>query len=221
LFALSHVSKQKKKKKKTSSTSVNTDEAENPTINPESQQKVFEVQHFCATRYTCRQQQLANYYSWDKDPVTCPCSVCDNCVSSINDDAQQLPDAVDDVCEMVNVIQSLTTHHENVTPQDVINVYTHAKTKDMEAKGYFMSEAYKRPHDRKVLKTKELASLALDKLVAERLVRKECVLKKQKERQLTCSAYIRGAAENVESLVRTKSWVYRVPRRKSKGKRKE
>jgi hypothetical protein len=134
----------------------------------------------------------------------------------MKDDAQQLPDAVDDVCELVTVIQSLTTSYENVTPQDVINVYTHAQTKDMEAKGYLTSEAYQRKYVRKVLKTKELASFALDRLVADRLVRKECVL--TKDRLLKCNTYIRGVSENVESLVRTRSWVYLAPRRKSRFK---
>ena len=150
-----------------------------------------------------------------------PCGVCDNCVNRIKDDAWQLPDAVDDVCEMTNIIKSLTIHHENVTPQDVIDVYTRAKTKDMEAKGYLTSEAYQRKYVQKALKTKELASFALDRLVADGLVKKECVLKKQKERQLTCSTYIRGVAANVESIVRNRSWVYLAPRRKSKEGRKE
>jgi hypothetical protein len=185
-------------------------------VNTQRQHKLFEVQHFCSTRYVCRQQQLANYYYWDGDPVVQPCGICDNCVDSMKDDAQQLPDAVDDVCELVTVIQSLTTSYENVTPQDVINVYTHAQTKDMEAKGYLTSEAYQRKYVRKVLKTKELASFALDRLVADRLVRKECVL--TKDRLLKCNTYIRGVSENVESLVRTRSWVYLAPRRKSRFK---
>jgi superfamily II DNA helicase RecQ len=100
------------------------------TLNPQSHQKVFDVQHFCTTKCSCRQQQLADYYSWDGDLEAQPCGVCDNCVNRIKDDAQQLPDAVNDVCELVSVIQSLTTDYENVTPQDVIDVYTHAKTKD-------------------------------------------------------------------------------------------
>jgi hypothetical protein len=186
-------------------------------LNLESQQKVFEVQLFCSAKYRCRQQQLADYYSWDGDPEAQPCGMCDNCVNRIKDDAQQLPDAVDDVCNMVMVIRSLTMHHENVTPKDVIDVYTHAKTKDMETKGYLTSEAYQHTYARKVLKTKELASLALDRLVADRLVKKECVLKGQNERQsVTCNSYIRGVAANVESLVRNRSWVYLAPRRKSK-----
>jgi hypothetical protein len=153
---------------------------ETSTINPESQRNVFEVQYFCSTKYTCRQQQLANHYAWDGDPDAQPCGICDNCISCTRDDVQQLPDATDDVCEMVTVIRSLTTHYYNVTPKDAIDVFMHAKTKDIESKGYLASEAYQRTYIWKALKTKELASLALDRLIADGLVRKDCVLKRQK-----------------------------------------
>jgi hypothetical protein len=162
-------------------------------------------------KYFCRQQQISAYYSWDGDAPAQACSRCDNCRSCL--DVQALPDAIDDVCELLEVTKSLTAEHPNVTPKDLIDVYTHARTKDMESKGYLTSEAYKRMYTRKVLVSKDLAMQALQDLVVFGYVKQTCMLRRQKERQMICNTYIYGVEENAESLIRGKSWVYRAPRR--------
>ena len=114
---------------------------------------------------------------------------------------QDLPDATDDVYKLLEVTKSLTSQYTNITPTDIINVYTHAKTKDMEYKGYLTSEAYKRVYTRKVLLSKELASQALQDLVVSGYVKQACTLKRVKERQMVCSTYVHGVKDNAENFV--------------------
>jgi superfamily II DNA helicase RecQ len=182
------------------------------------QQKIFEVQTFCSTKYFCRQQLIAKHYAWDGDSTPETCGKCDNCVSCIEDNVQELPNAVDDVLEMMETVKCLTAHHENVTPKDVVDVFTHAKTIDMESKGYISSEAYKRTYVRKVLVSKDLALQALNDLIVCGLVKQVCELKRQKERQMTCNTYIRGVVDNAVQSVRNRSWVYLAPCRQKRSK---
>jgi hypothetical protein len=189
------------------------------TNTPDAQQKIFEVQSFCSAKYFCRQQLIAKYYAWDGDSIPNGCGKCDNCVSCIADDAHQLQNAVDDVCEMMEVVRCLTAQHQNVTQQDLVDVFTHAKTRDMETKGYMTSEAYKRTYIRKVLVSKDLAHHALNDLIASGFIKQVCELKRQKECHMTCNAYIIGVKENAENSIRNKSWVYLAPRRQRRTKR--
>jgi hypothetical protein len=198
----------------------NSDEGVETLIpDPDSQQKIFEVQYFCSRKYFCRQQQISAYYAWDGDAPVQDCGKCDNCVSRTAHNVQDLPDAINDIYELLEVIKSLTTQHACITPRDVIDVYTHAKTKELERKEYLTSEAYKRTYTRKVLVSKELASQALDDLVASGYVKQACTLKKQKERQMTCSTYIQGVKENAEILVGSRSWVYRALSKQRRGRK--
>jgi len=189
-----------------------------PTPISDAQQKIFQVQSFCSAKYICRQQLIAKYYAWDGDSLPDKCGQCDNCVSHIEDDAQQLQDAVDDVCEMMEVIRCLTAQYENVTPKDIINVFTRAKTKDMDTKGYLTSEVYRRIYTRKVLVSKDFALQALNDLIASGFVKQICELKRQKECQMTCSTYIIGVKESAENTVRNRSWVYLAPRKRRNKK---
>jgi hypothetical protein len=123
------------------------------------------------------------------------CGKCDSCISCIEHDIQDLPDAIEDITELLEVTKSFTAQHPCITPKDIIYVYTHAKTKDMENKGYLTSEAYKRIYNRKVLIAKELAFQALQDLVISGYVKQTCFLKK--ERKMTCSTYIECVKEKV------------------------
>jgi len=186
---------------------------------PDSQQKIFAVQYYCSTKYFCRQQQISEYYSWDGDASAKACSKCDNCVNCIKNNVQDLPDATDDIYELLEVTKSLTAQHPYVTPKDVVDVFTHSKTGDMESKGYLTSEAYKREYTRKVLVSKELAFQALHDLVVSGYIKQACTLKKQKERQMTCSTHIHGVRENAENFIGNKSWVYKAPRKQRRERR--
>jgi hypothetical protein len=190
-----------------------------PALHSDAQQKIFEVQAFCSAKYFCRQQLIAKYYTWTGDSIPQACGKCDNCVSCTKENAQTLQDAVDDVCEMMEVVRCLTAQHENITKDDVIDVFTKAKTKEMETKGYFTSKAYNRIYTRKVLRTKDLASQALSDLIASGFVKQICELKGQKK-QMTCNTYILGVEENAQRSVQDRPWVYLIPCRQTQAKKK-
>ena len=172
--------------------------------------KLFEVQYFCSAKYKCRQQMIAQHYSWNSDPPVDPCNTCDNCMNSLLHNVQNLPDAKNDVFELVEVIRSLTDHFSEITPQNVIDVYTHAKTKEMKEKRFTESAAYQRQYRRKVLSTKELVHAALDDLILLELVEQQTVLQRPNEHHLTCNMYIRGVKGDAKSTIERREWVYRV-----------
>jgi superfamily II DNA helicase RecQ len=113
-------------------------------VNSADAAKLFEVQYFCTAKYLCRQQIIAEHFSWDTDKSVDSCNKCDNCLSRISDNAQLLPDAQDDVIELIEVIKSLTTSEsdvQDISPMNVIDVYSHAKTTEMKKRGLIDSAA--------------------------------------------------------------------------------
>ena len=172
----------------------------------DSQQKIFEVQYFCMTNYFCRQQLISGYYAWDGDPPSQVCGRCDNCTRCIEHNVQDLPDATDDVYELLEVTKSLTSQYTNITPTDIINVYTHAKTKDMEYKGYLTSEAYKRVYTRK--------GSSVERTCITSTSRPGCFWLRQASLYSEKSKGTSGGVQHLCSWCqRNRSWVYRAPRR--------
>jgi hypothetical protein len=137
-------------------------------------------------------------------------------MNSIAHNVQELPDAKNDIIELVEVIKSLTHCFSQITPQNVIDVYTHAKTKEMKEKRFTESAAYQRQYQRKVLSTKELVQAALDDLILLELVEPQTVLQRPTEHHLTCNTYVRGVKDDAKSTIQSKEWVYRVPGSKLK-----
>lgn len=158
--------------------------------------------------YQCCKQILVNYFAWPGDPTPEVCMVCDNCVRRIADN----PVFVDvklDMQKMLKVIDEITKVKQQVTRNDVVDVFRQSQAKDI--KNQFGHLPIYQEKFSRILRTKEDALLLLDDLVLRKLVEEDIILTKSLSGQtFTCSIFIFGIAEDALAKANNQNWIYLV-----------
>ncbi|PKB99265.1 ATP-dependent DNA helicase, partial [Rhizophagus irregularis] len=94
--------------------------------------KIFEVFYYCISQYECRQQLIWKYQAWPDEEKPSVCERCDNCIKRIAN-RPKLIDGKEEIMKLLEVVEFLT-QKEQVSPDDIIDVFRGGKTKRIKQK---------------------------------------------------------------------------------------
>jgi superfamily II DNA helicase RecQ len=171
--------------------------------------KIFEVFYYCISQYECRQQLIWKYQVWPDEEKPSVCEKCDNCIKRIAN-RPKLIDGREEIMKLLEVVEFLT-QEEQVSPDDIIDVFKGGKTKRIKQKKWDTLSVFP-TEKRKVLKTKELVQFALADLVVRGLVQEKIILRKQFEggTSLSSSIVIIGVVRGAQANANMQTWHYYV-----------
>jgi hypothetical protein len=111
--------------------------------------------------------------------------------------------------KLLEVVEFLTQEEEQISPDDVVDVFRGGKTMKIKQKRWDVLPVYP-TEKRKVLKTKELVQFALADLVVRGLVQEKIILRKQFEggTSLSSSIVIAGVAQGAQANANMQTWNY-------------
>nr|CAG8616865.1 8250_t:CDS:10 [Entrophospora candida] len=139
---------------------------------------------------------------------------CENLLSELQDKVAKeiiamYHDVKLDMQKMLKVIDEITKVKQQVTGNDVVDVFRQSQAKDI--KNQFGHLPIYQEKFSRILKTKEDAFLLLDDLVLRKLVEEDIILTKSLSGQtFTCSIFIFGIAEDALTKANNQNWIYLV-----------
>ncbi|UZO18211.1 uncharacterized protein OCT59_009531 [Rhizophagus irregularis] len=171
--------------------------------------KIFEVFYYCISQYECHQQLIWKYQAWPDEEKPSVCERCDNCIKRIAN-RPKLIDGKEEIMKLLEVVEFLT-QEEQVSPDDIIDVFRGGKTKRIKQKKWDTLSIFP-TEKRKVLKTKELVQFALAELVVRGLVQEKIILRKPFEggTSLSSSIVVIGVVRDAQANANMQTWHYYV-----------
>ncbi|CAG8715930.1 16044_t:CDS:2 [Cetraspora pellucida] len=174
------------------------------------QQKLFEVTNYCIDIYRCRFQTITNYHAWPNDPVLLSCNIYDNCKRRNKEKPKKI-DASEEIIELLNLVEKLTCQYSGeVIPLNIIEMFSLADNARLRKRGYKELIGERTSQKPKILKNKELVTLALSDLVVRGLVRQEIILRHPSPMAayLTCTVVVHRINEGAKEKVQIEKWMY-------------
>ena len=172
----------------------------------EAKRKIWEVLFYCSSIYQYRKKAIIDYFAWPGDLASRECNLCDNCLRRASDNPVWV-DIRTDVKKMLEIIKIITSEKQQITRNNVVDVFHQSQAKDVKNK-FGELPVYLEKFSRK-LKTKEDAFLLLDDLVLYDLVEEDIILTRSPTAQtFTCSIFIIGIADGAIAKANAEVWRY-------------